>query len=78
MRCRLILLISDHPIQQVIRKGGGPHFCDKERTDEERRGGMAYSRQLDIDFTKELPQNTTMIKSEHVEQYSKSSNDSAI
>ena len=24
MRCRLILLISEHPIQQGIRKGGGP------------------------------------------------------
>ena len=23
MRCRLILLISEHPIQQGIRKGGG-------------------------------------------------------
>ena len=30
MRCRLILLISEHPIQQGIRKGGGPHFCDEE------------------------------------------------
>ena len=32
MRCRLILLISEHPIQQGIRirKGGGPHFCDGE------------------------------------------------
>ena len=38
MRCRLILLISEHPIQQGIRKGGGPHFCD-----EERRGQNAYS-----------------------------------
>ena len=44
MRCRLILLISQHPIQQGIRKGGGPHFCDE---DEEKRG-MAYSWQLDI------------------------------
>ena len=26
MRCRLILLISEHPIQQGIRKGGGPDF----------------------------------------------------
>ena len=26
MRCRLILLISEHPIQQGIRKGGGPYF----------------------------------------------------
>ena len=26
MRCRLILLISEHPIQQGIRKGGGPLF----------------------------------------------------
>ena len=57
MRCRLILLISEHPIQQGIRKGGGPHFCDKERTDEERRGGMAYSRQLDIEKD-EVSENT--------------------
>ena len=29
MRCRLILLISEHPIQQGIRKGGeGPPECD--------------------------------------------------
>ena len=26
MRCRSILLISDHPRQQGIRKGGGPDF----------------------------------------------------
>ena len=26
MRCRLILLITEHPIQQGIRKGGGPYF----------------------------------------------------
>ena len=52
IRCRLILLISDHPIQQGIRKGGGLHFCDEERTDEERRGGMTYSRQLDWVFHK--------------------------
>ena len=31
-----------------------------------------------INFTKELPQNTTVIQSEHTEQYSKSTNDSAI
>ena len=34
--CRLILLISEHPIQQGIRKGGGPHFCHEERRGEER------------------------------------------
>ena len=28
-----------------------------------------------INFTKELPQNTTVIQSEHTEQYSKSSNE---
>ena len=33
MRCRLILLISEHPIQQGIRKGGGPYF--RLRTDGE-------------------------------------------
>ena len=31
-----------------------------------------------VNFTKELPQNTTVIQSEHTEQYSKSSNNSAI
>ena len=50
MRCRLILLISEHPIQQGIRKGGGPDFWlrtdGRGRTDEDR---MAYSRQLDVD-----------------------------
>ena len=29
MRCRLILLISEHPIQQGIRKGGGPDFWSR-------------------------------------------------
>ena len=24
------ILISEHPIQQGIRKGGGPHFCDED------------------------------------------------
>ena len=46
MRCRLILLISEHPIQQGIRKGGVRHFGYGEdgrgRTDR-----MAYSKQLD-------------------------------
>ena len=42
MRCRLILLIIEHPIQQGIRKGGGLHFCDRRGRGEERRG-MAYS-----------------------------------
>ena len=49
MRCRLILLISEHPIQQGIRKGGVRHFCDgrgRGRTDG-RTDRMAYSRQLD-------------------------------
>ena len=39
IRCRLIILISEHPIQQGIRKRGGPLFCHEERrgrTDEER------------------------------------------
>ena len=47
MRCRLILLITEHPIQQGIRKGGVRHFCDgrgRTRTDEDR---MAYSRKWD-------------------------------
>ena len=30
MRCRLILLITEHPIQQGIRKGGVRHFCDED------------------------------------------------
>ena len=50
MRCRLILLITEHPIQQGIRKGGVRHFCDgrtRTRTDG-RTDRMAYSRQLDI------------------------------
>ena len=33
MRCRLILLISEHPIQQGIRKGGGPYFRSRTRTE---------------------------------------------
>ena len=48
MRCRLILLITEHPIQQGIRKGGVRHFCDEDgrtRTDEDR---MAYSRKWDV------------------------------
>ena len=45
MRCRLILLITEHPIQQGIRKGGGPSFLWRGRTDEDR---MAYSRKWDI------------------------------
>ena len=55
MRCRLILLITEHPIQQGIRKGGGPYFRSQTRrgrTDgedgrTERTDRMAYSRQLD-------------------------------
>ena len=35
MRCRLILLISEHPMQQGIRKGGGPDFCDRRGEDED-------------------------------------------
>ena len=50
MRCRLILLITEHPIQQGIRKGGVRHFCDE---DEDGRGWtrtdrMAYSRKWDM------------------------------
>ena len=26
----MVLLNSEHPIQQGIRKGGGPHFCDED------------------------------------------------
>ena len=55
MRYRLILLIFEHPIQQGIRKGGGPHFCDGQTREERtRRGGMAYSRQLDESITIKL------------------------
>ena len=43
MRCRLILLISEHPIQQGIRKGGVRFLVTRTRTDR-----MAYSRQLDM------------------------------
>ena len=42
MRCRLILLISEHPIQQGIRKGGGPSF--RSQTRRGRTDRMAYSR----------------------------------
>ena len=54
MRCRLILLISEHPIQQGIRKGGGPLFGHGEDGRGEDR--MAYSRQLDgeVSVTKML------------------------
>ena len=37
-----------------------------------------YGLSAIINFIKELPQNTTVIQSEHTERYSKSSNDSAI
>ena len=47
MRCRLILLITEHPIQQGIRKGGVRHFCDED--EDGRTDRMAYSRQLDCD-----------------------------
>ena len=46
MRCRLILLISEHPIQQGIRKGGVRIFGHERRGEDEDR--MAYSRQLDF------------------------------
>ena len=45
MRGRLISLISDHPIQQGIRKGGGLLFGHRQTRRGEDR--MAYSRQLD-------------------------------
>ena len=48
MRCRLILLISEHPIQQGIRKGGGPLFGYGRGEDGEDEDRMAYSRQLDV------------------------------
>ena len=35
MGCRLILLISEHPIQQGIRKGGGPLFGYEDGEDED-------------------------------------------
>ena len=47
MRGRLILLISEHPIQQGIRKGGCPYFRLRTRTERTRTDRMAYSRQLD-------------------------------
>ena len=47
MRCRSILLITEHPIQQGIRKGGGPSFLWRGRGRTDR---MAYSRQLDINI----------------------------
>ena len=48
MRCRLILLITEHPIQQGIRKGGVRHFCDGRTDGRTRTDRMAYSRQLDM------------------------------
>ena len=36
MRCRLILLITEHPIQQGIRKGGVRHFCDEDEDEDGR------------------------------------------
>ena len=39
MRCRLILLISEHPIQQGIGKGGGPYFWSRGEDEDERDGG---------------------------------------
>ena len=47
MRCRLILLISEHPIQQGIRKGGVRHFGHEDEDGRGRTDRMAYSRQLD-------------------------------
>ena len=51
IRCRLISLISDHPTQQGIRKGGGPDFwsqrMDEDEDEDEDEDRMAYSRQLD-------------------------------
>ena len=54
MRCRLILLITEHPIQQGIRKGGVRHFCDEDEDEDEdgRTDRMAYSRQLDANAKK--------------------------
>ena len=47
MRCRLILLITEHPIQQGIRKGGVRHFGHEDEDGRGRTDRMAYSRQLD-------------------------------
>ena len=47
MMCRLILSISEHPIQQGIRKGGGPLFGHRRGEDKDGEDRMAYSRQLD-------------------------------
>ena len=48
MRCRLILLISEHPIQHGIRKGVGPYFCDKDEDEEELRILVVGYRKLEI------------------------------
>ena len=40
MRCRLILLISEHPIQQGIRKGGVRHFGHEDEDEDGRTDGQ--------------------------------------
>ena len=48
MRCRLILLISDHLIQQSIRIEGGSPERDREEEGEDEGLVLEYSRRLDI------------------------------
>ena len=68
MRCRLILLISEHPIQQGIRKGGGPHFCHRQTRrgeDEEWRilGSRIYSKSLQrISILTDLVENAETVE----------------
>ena len=38
IRCRLILLISEHPIQQGIRKGGGGGSPERDGGEEGEEG----------------------------------------
>ena len=43
MRCRLILLICEHPIQQGIRKGGGSPERDGGGEEEEGEEGLVWA-----------------------------------
>ena len=68
MRCRLILLISEHPIQQGIRKGGVRHFCDGRGRGRGRTGTdrMAYSRKWDGQTLAQIGQWLNCLSSELV------------
>ena len=50
MRCRLILLISEHPIQQGIRKGGGPLFGHGRGRGEERTEWRILGSRIFVTF----------------------------